>query len=453
MIQINRQKLKSLIKNEEQKFIAMHPKSKALFEKAQSSLLDGVPMPWMTEWASPFPIFIDKASGAGFVDVDGNNYIDFCLGDTGAMTGHAPEASVKEIRKAMTKGFTFMCPTEDSIWVGEEMARRFGIPYWQLAMTATDANRFCIRLARSVTKRPKILVFNYCYHGTVDEAQIILVDGVPTSRKSNTGAPVDPAITTRVVEFNDIDALEAALTPGDVALVLAEPAMTNIGIVHPDPGFHEAMREITRKTGTLLLIDETHTICCGPGGYTKANGLEPDILTIGKPIASGFPTAAYGFSNEMVDMIRANAPKKESSASDETGIGGTLAGNALAVAAIRATLQNTLTEETFAHTISLAKRFAEGISSVIDEFGLPWNVTRLGCRTEYWFSKTPARNGGEAAAAVDDELDQYMHLFSMNRNILMTPFHNMALIAPQTTESDVDTHTGIFRESVKTLLD
>jgi glutamate-1-semialdehyde 2,1-aminomutase len=452
MTQMNRVQLKELIEQEKKKFIDEHPKSRALFKKAQSSLLDGVPMPWMTEWPSPFPIFIEKASGAHFTDVDGRDYIDFCLGDTGAMTGHAPASTIKIIQEAMTKGLTFMCPTEESLWVGNEMARRFGLPYWQLAMTATDANRFCIRLARSITGRQKILVFNYCYHGTVDEAQIILVEGVPTTRKSNFEAPVHPSITTKVIEFNDIDALEAALTPGDVACVLAEPAMTNIGIVLPQPGFHDALREITHRTHTILIIDETHTCCCGPGGYTKAHGLCPDILTIGKPIASGFPAAAYGFSQEMVDLIRQKVPKKKSSALDETGIGGTLAGNALAIAAIKATLQNSLTEETFEHTISLAKRFAEGVTGVIEKFDLPWSITRLGCRTEYWFSKTPARNGSEAAAAVDDELDHYMHLYAMNRRILMTPFHNMALIAPQTTTEDIDTHTRVFHDSVEALL-
>lgn len=455
MTQINRTKLKELIKKEEQKFINMHLKAKAFSEKARSILLDGVPMPWMVWWCSPFPIYVEKASGAHFTDVDGLDYIDFCLGDTGAMVGHAPESIVKEIQNAMTKGFTFMCPTEDALWVGEEMTQRFGLSHWQLAVTATDANRFSIHLARVMTRRKKVLVFNHCYHGTVDEAQVFLEDGKVTSWKnySNTFEPVDPAAMTKVVEFNDIDALESALAPGDVACVLAEPAMTNIGIVHPDPGYHDALREITRKTGTLLIIDETHTICCGPGGYTKAHGLQPDILTIGKPIASGFPAAAYGFSNEMIDLRNTHTLKCEGSPSDEFGIGGTLAGNALTMAAIKVTLQNTLNEETFKHTIPLAKRFAEGVDDAIKEFDLPWNITRLGCRAEYWFSKNPSRNGGEAKAAKDEDLDQYMHLYALNRQILMTPFHNMALIAPQTTEADVDAHTKVFRESIKALLE
>ncbi|BCX02834.1 MAG: hypothetical protein KatS3mg053_0772 [Candidatus Roseilinea sp.] len=262
--------------------------------------------------------------------------------------------------------------------------------------------------------------------------------------------PVNPTLTTRVVEFNDVAALEAALAPGDVACVLAEPAMTNIGIVHPQPGFHEALREITRRTGTLLIIDETHTICCGVGGYTRAHGLQPDMLTIGKPIAGGLPAAAYGVSEAVAERIRdTQRPEYE----DTSGIGGTLAGNALSLSAMRATLADVLTEAAFARTIPLAERWAEGVRSVIAEFGLPWHVTQLGCRAEYWFCSHPPRNGGEAAAAVDGELDRYMHLAALNRGILLTPFHNMALIAPEVTEADVDLHTQVFRESVCALLE
>jgi glutamate-1-semialdehyde 2,1-aminomutase len=342
-----------------------------------------------------------------------------------------------------------MLPTENAIWVGEELKRRFGLPYWQVAMTATDANRFSIRLARQITKRPYILVFNWCYHGTVDETFVTLNHGRPGSRPGNIGPAVDPATTTKVIEFNDLPALEAALAPGDVACVLAEPAMTNIGIIHPDPGYHEALREITRRTGTLLIIDETHTICTGPGGYTRAHHLQPDLLTIGKPIAGGFPAAAYGFTDHVAELITANTDKETA---DVGGIGGTLSGNAMALAAIRATLGSVLTQAAYDITIPLAERFTTGVKSVIDEFALPWNVTRLGCRAEYWFRPAPARNGGEAAAATDGELDRYMHLYALNRGILMTPFHNMALIAPTTTEADIDYHTQVFREAVQALV-
>jgi len=450
MITINRSRLQTLLARENDLFTQQHPKSKALFERATASLLNGVPMNWMVRWAGPFPVFVDSASGAHFTDVDGNRYLDLCLGDTGAMTGHAPPATVDAVTAQARNGLTYMLPTEDAIWVGEELKRRFGLPYWQIAMTATDANRFSIRLARQITGRKLILVYNWCYHGTVDETFVTLNDGVPGPRPGNIGPAVNPATTTRVIEFNDIAALEAALEPCDVACVLAEPAMTNIGIIHPDPGYHEALREITRRTGTLLIIDETHTICAGPGGYTRAHTLQPDMLTIGKPIAGGFPAAAYGFSDSVAERIRANEDRENA---DVGGIGGTLSANALALAAIRATLGNVLTESAYEKMIPLAERFESGVQSVIDEFQLPWIVKRLGCRAEYWFRPAPPRNGGEAAAAADPELDRYMHLFALNRGILMTPFHNMALIAPDTTDADIDCHTSVFRDAVQTLID
>jgi glutamate-1-semialdehyde 2,1-aminomutase len=446
---IDRSRLAAALAAERQRFIAEHPRSQALFEEAKSSLLDGVPMNWMIRWAGDFPLFITEGSGARFADVDGREYIDFCLGDTGAMTGHAPKESIEAIVDRLRRGTTFMLPTEDSIRVGRALQRRFGLPYWQVAMTATDANRFAIRLARQVTGRKLILVHNWCYHGTVDETIITINNGVPGPKPGNIGPAVDPALTTKVVEINDLAALRKALEPGDVACALVEPALTNIGIVLPDPGYHEALREITRETGTLLIIDETHTICAGPGGYTKAYGLEPDMLTIGKPIASGVPAAVYGFTREVADRIRARTDKNTA---DTGGIGGTLAGNALALAAMRATLEKVLTDQAFEHTIALGRRFAEGVDDVIREKGLPWHVTRLGCRAEYWFCPRPPRNGGEAAAAIDPELDRYMHLAALNRGILMTPFHNMALMAPQATAFDVDRHTTVFRESVEAIL-
>lgn len=450
MRQIDRGRLRACLASEEHRFAETHPRSRELFERAQAHLLGGVPMNWMVRWAGRFPVFVVEGRGAHFTDVDGHDYLDLCLGDTGAMTGHAPEATVRAIADRATRGSTFMLPTEDALWVSQELARRFGLPYWQFALTATDANRFAIRLARAITGRRLICVFNWCYHGTVDETFITLNDGRPGPRPGNRGMPVNPTLTTRVVEFNDVAALEAALAPGDVACVLAEPTMTNIGIVHPQPGFHEALREITRRTGTLLIIDETHTICCGIGGYTRAHGLQPDMLTIGKPIAGGVPAAAYGLSEAVAARIRAAwAPEYE----DTSGIGGTLAGNALSLAAMRATLAHVLTEAAFARTIPLAQRWAAGVGAVIEEFDLPWHVTQLGCRAEYWFCAHPPRNGGEAAAAIDGDLDRYMHLAALNRGILLTPFHNMALIAPDVNEADIDTHTRVFRESVRALLE
>lgn len=447
---IDRSRLDVLLRQEEEKFHVKHQKSYALFQRARMSMQGGVPMLWMIRWAGTFPVFVKEAEGAHFKDVDGHSYIDFCLGDTGAMTGHSPKASYEAIQKQAAKGITFMLPIEDAIWVGEELQRRFGLKYWQFTLTATDANRFAIRMARHITNRPKVLVFNYCYHGSVDETFITLdEEGTPGSRAGNIGPPVDPAQTTKVIEFNDIPALETALAAKDVAVVLAEPVMTNIGIIHPDPGYHDALREITRRTGTYLIIDETHTLCAGPGGYTGKIGLKPDFLTCGKSLASGIPAGVYGFSEEVADAFW---KKIEVDQSDVGGIGGTLAGNALSIGVMRATLENVLTSSMYERCEKLADRYEQGVLEVIKELKLPWIVKRLGFRVEYWFRETPPRNGGEANAAVDSELDRYMHLFALNRGILMTPFHNMALIAADTTEDDVDYHTTVFREAAQALV-
>jgi glutamate-1-semialdehyde 2,1-aminomutase len=448
---LERDRLAGLLEREEQRFVEDHPGSKKLFERGESALLSGVPMPWMTEWAGPFPVFAAGAEGARFTDVDGNEYVDLCLGDTGAMTGHSPPATVEAVAERAARGITLMLPTEDASWVAAELARRFGLPRWQFALTATDANRFALRLARAITERPKVLVYAWCYHGTVDESFAIEVEGETRSRPDNVGPPVDPGVTTRAIEWNDLPALERALDLGDVACVLAEPAMTNAGIVLPDPGYHEALRELTRERGTLLIIDETHTFCAGPGGYTAAAGLDPDLLTIGKAIAGGIPAAAYGMTEEVSERITAYLGRLE--ASDVGGIGGTLAGNALSLAAARATLEEVLTDEAFGHMTEMAERFESGVNRVMASHGVPWNSVRLGCRVEYHFQPTPPRNGSEAVEADDRMLSRYMHLHALNRGILLTPFHNMALMCPGTSEEDVDRHTEVFEEAVVALRD
>jgi glutamate-1-semialdehyde 2,1-aminomutase len=446
---VDRGRLQELLRAEQERFIERHPRSRELFEQGRRSLLAGVPMPWMTEWAGAFPVFVEEASGARFTDVDGNSYVDFCLGDTGAMTGHSPPATAAAIAAQARRGVTLMLPTEDSAWVGQELGRRFGLPFWQFALTATDANRFTIRLARAITGRPKILVYAWCYHGTVDETFAIAVGGETRSRPDNVGPPVDLAETTKAIEWNDVEALDAALAEGDIACVLAEPAMTNIGIILPEPGYHDALRSLTREHGTLLVIDETHTICAGPGGYTRAQDLDPDFVTLGKPIAGGVPAAAYGMSAEVADRIGDYLGTLE--ASDVGGIGGTLSGNALSLAATRATLERVLTDEAFECMIALGARFEAGVNDVIAVHDAPWHATRLGCRVEYGFRETPPRNGAEAAATTDRELERFLHLHALNRAILMTPFHNMALMCPDTTEADVDYHTRAFGEALDSL--
>jgi len=430
------------------RFEETHPRSRELARRARSSLLAGVPMHWMVRWAGGFPVFAAEAAGARFRDVDGHEYVDLCLGDTGAMTGHSPPPVVHAIVKQAARGITLMLPSEDALWVGEELSRRFGLARWQFALTATDANRFVLRLARLVTGRPKVLVFNWCYHGTVDETFATLDGGRVVAREGNLGPPVPLDETTRVVEWNDVDALERELAAGDVACVLAEPALTNIGIVLPEPGFHDALRTLTREHGTLLVIDETHTLCAGPGGYTAAHELEPDALTVGKAIGSGIPSAAYGFSEELADRIEASIATDDS---DVGGVGGTLAANVLSLAAMRATLSQVLTDEAFAHMIALGERFERGVAETIDAHGVDWHVTRLGCRVEYLFRRERPRTGSEAAAGMDHLLDRLIHLYALNRGVLLTPFHNMALMSPATTEADVDRHTEVFAEAVAEL--
>ena len=450
MADVDRTHLAALYAREQDAFVATHPRSAALADDAREVLLGGVPMNWMARWPGAFPVFAQAAVGAHITDVDGNEYVDLCLGDTGAMTGHAPAAALTALTAQAARGTTMMLPTEDAVWVARELAQRFGMARWQFATSATDANRFSLRIARGLTGRPKVLVFNYCYHGTVDETLATLEpDGRVVPRAGHIGPQVDPTETTVVIEFNDLPALEAALATGEIACVLAEPAMTNIGIIHPDPGYHEALRRLTRETGTLLIIDETHTICTGPGGYTAEYGLEPDILTIGKPLASGIPSAAYGLSAEVAERIYGAATGDDC---DVSGIGGTLAGNALTLALMRATLAEILAPEAYAHTVPLAARWAAGVQGVIDARSLPWSVTRLGARAEYWFLPERPRDGGTAAAGVDHELDAFMHLYALNRGILLTPFHNMALMAPATTEADVDRHTEVFTGAVTELL-
>jgi glutamate-1-semialdehyde 2,1-aminomutase len=446
---IDRTKLKKLHEREEKRFVAEHPCSAQLYARAQHSLLGGVPMNWMKKWAGAFPVFVRHAKGAHFADVDGRDYVDLCLGDTGAMTGHSPDVVAEAVAKRVRDGITLMLPTEDALFVGEDLTRRFGLPYWQFTLTATDANRFAIRIAREIIQRTKILAFHSCYHGTVDETFATLDGGVVGLRRGNIGPPVNPAETTRLVEFNDLNALEEELKHRDVACILAEPAMTNVGIILPHDGYWKQARELARRYGALLIADETHTICAGPGGCTAEWDLQPDMLVFGKAIGSGIPGATYGCSEEVAQRISERIHLEDC---DVGGIGGTLAGNALSLVAMRATLENLLTRENFDRMIGLAKRFNDGVSLEIKKHGLPWNVQRLGCRAEYTFCEQAPWNGGESAARADFELERLLHLYALNRGVLLTPFHNMALMCPETTAGDVDQHTQIFAEAAAELV-
>jgi len=445
----DRRRLARLMAGEEATFARRHPRAAVLHERASRSLLAGVPMNWMVKWAGAFPIYVESAAGAHVIDVDGHDYIDFCLGDTGAMAGHGPVPTIAAVVRQLRRGITHMLPTEDAIWAGEELSRRFGLPFWQFAITATDANRWSLRLAREITGRPLVAVHDHNYHGSVDETFAWLTaDGRVEARRGNLGPPVDPAVTTRVVPFNDLAALDRALGDHQVAALLIEPALTNVGIVLPQPGYLEGVRALTRATGTILIHDETHTICAGPGGVTRAGGYAPDMLVIGKTIGGGIPVGTYGMTAEIAEQITAHMTLEDA---DVGGVGGTLAGYALSLAAIRATLGEVLTDEAFEMMIPLAERWEAGVNDVLARHEVPWHVTRLGARAEYHFMPHAPRTGAEQWAHSDFELERFLHLWALNRGILMTPFHNMALMSPATTETDVDRHTEVFEAAVEAL--
>jgi glutamate-1-semialdehyde 2,1-aminomutase len=447
---LDRSRLAALLDAERATYARTHPRSAGLYARADH-LFGRVPMTWMNMWSGGFPLYLDRARGNRVVDVDGHEYVDLAMGDTGAMAGHSPGATVDAVTARMRDlgGITTMLPTADAEWVGAELARRFGLPLWSFTLSATDANRWAIRIARLVTGKPKVLTFAYCYHGSVDEAFAVPGPaGQAVAREGLVGAPVPLAETTRVAEFNDLAGVEEQLRHGDVAAILTEPALTNIGIVLPEPGFLSGLRELATRYGALLMIDETHTFSAGPGGATALWDLEPDLFVIGKSIGGGIPCGAYGLTRE---VAAAAMSRDDADLVDVGGVGGTLAGNALSVTAMRATLEHVLTESAFERMVALAGDFTAGVQATLDRTGVPWTVQQLGARAEYRFASPAPRTGSGSAAAGDDELDEYLHLFMANRGVLITPFHNMALMCPDTSAADVALHTRLFEEAVTAL--
>ena len=427
--------LNALMARERALYIQRNPLSQAQAARAGAHLMFGVPLHWMSDWSTPFALQVASAQGAHLQDVDGHRLADFCLGDTGAMFGHAPAAVTAALQRQAAQGLTTMLPNEDGTVVAELLAEKFGLPQWQFAMTGTDANRFVLRWMRAATGRKVLLVFNGCYHGTVSDVFVDLVDGKPVQRDSLLGQVHDLTQSTRVVEFNDLAALEAALAPGDVACVLTEPVMTNIGMVLPQPGFWEQAQALIQKNGAMLVMDETHTISSGPGGYARAHGLSPDAVVVGKPLGGGMPCAAYGFSAELAQravQAKRNAPPGHS------GIGTTLTANLLAMAAMRATLTELMTVASFAPMHALASELAAGLQKLIETKQMPWCVTQVGARVEFQFCPVAPVNGTQASAAMDAELEHAIHLYLLNREVLITPFHNMMLVCPSTMRDDVE---------------
>jgi glutamate-1-semialdehyde 2,1-aminomutase len=445
MAGIGQERIKELRESEAEAFRRARPKTAAKLGNGIAGFLDGVPMHWMKDWPTPFPILVSQARGATITDIDGNRLDDFCLGDTGSMFGHSPPPVARAIRRQAGRGLTYMLPSEDALAIGPLLQEKFGLPFWQIATTATDANRFALRIARAVTGREKILVFNGCYHGSVDETMVRLRDGKPINRPGLAGEFRDLTRTAKIVEFNDIPALEAALADGDVACVITEPVLTNSCMVLPDPGFHDALRRLTRATGTLLLIDETHTISTGPGGYARAFGLEPDLFVLGKPVAGGVPASIWGMSEDVASRY---ADYRRTHEPGYSGMGTTLSGNPLQFAAIRATLEEVMTAENYAHMEHLARRLDAGLTAVIDRYRLPWHVARVGARVEFICAPGPLKNGGEAEAAHSPELEAALHVALVNRGVLIAPFHNMMLVSPATRPAQVNRLISAFSDVV-----
>ena len=440
---INADRLTTCALREAKRYAAARPKAKKALEKGADAYLSGVPLHWMKDWPMPHLPLVAKAKDASLTDIDGYQIDDFCLGDTGSMFGHSPAPIAKSIRHQATRGLTYMLPTEDALEAGRLLQATFGPFRWQIATTATDANRFAIRVARAITGRAKILVFNGCYHGTVDDAMVELSNGKTQNRQGLMGQVADLTLGATCVEFNDLAAVEAALATGEIAAILTEPVMTNSCMVLPAAGFHDGLRTLSRRYGALLIMDETHTISSGLGGYTRVHSLSPDIFVVGKCVAGGLPTAVWGLSDETAQRYEeANAAR----APGHSGMGTTLSANPLQFACLVANLSHVMTAKNYAHMEKLAERLAHGLTAVIDRKKAPWHVVRVGARVEFICTPGPLHNGTEAALAHQPQVESALHTALLNRGSLIAPFHNMMLISPKTRKRQVDRLIAAFDE-------
>ena len=445
----------SLLEKEMEKYQCDRPRGRKLATEATRNFLWGVPMYSMKYTPGGIPMFIAEASGSRVVDVDGHEYVDVGLGDTAAFSGHAPPPVVEGLNEKIKQGFTTMALSEDAVWVGQELERRFGMNYWQFGVSATDANRCAIRLAQAVTKRPKVLIINRDYYGTIDETLAVLDDdGKVIADPCVVGvSPYPKELTTRVVEYNDLEALERELAHKDVAVMMMEGAFTNYGIIPAEPGYRKGVRELTRKYGTLLLIDETQSICAGPGGVTMREGLDPDIFTMGKPIAAGLGCGIYGFNNDLGQRVMDAVAEDTKGERYVSGFQGTLAGNPLVMAAIRLNLAHVLTEENFERMIAICSKCHEITLETIQRHGLPWHATQLGAASELAFLPEPPRNGTEAIPAFDRNLEDYLRLSLMNDGIMTSPMHMIrTLISPYTPDDFPDRWRIAFNRAIDRLV-
>lgn len=438
---IPRPRLASIAEREAKRYADSRPKAAAALAKGAGHYLNGVPMHWMADWPMPHLPLVAKAQGAKLTDIDGHRIDDFCLGDTGSMFGHSPAPVAKAIKAQAGRGLTYMLPTEAAMEAGRLLTKRFGNFRWQIATTATDANRFSLRVARAVTARPKVLVFNGCYHGTLDDTMVELTDGKPANRAGLVGQVQDLTKAATVAEFNDLAGVEALLQKGDVAAILTEPVMTNSCMVLPDPGFHQGLRDLATKYGAILIIDETHTISSGLGGYTARHGLNPDMFVVGKCVAGGLPTAVWGMRPEVADRFAAYNETRESG---HSGMGTTLSANPLQFACLSATLAEVMTKDNYAHMEAGAERLASGLAKAIEKHKAPWHVVRVGARVEFICAPGPLRNGSEAHHAHQPQVEAAVHTALLNRGCLIAPFHNMMLVSPATTDRQIDRLIAAF---------
>ncbi|WBL33387.1 aspartate aminotransferase family protein [Sinirhodobacter sp. HNIBRBA609] len=428
---------------EGERYRAARPRTRAALDAGAKGYLGGVPMHWMRDWPQPFPMLVARAKGSVIEDIDGHRIDDFCLGDTGSMFGHSPPPVARAIRAQSGQGLTYMLPTEAALAAGQLLSERFGPMRWQIATTATDANRFALRVARAVTGKTKVLVFNGCYHGTVDDAMVRLHDGQTEARPGLVGQVADLTQLAVAAEFNDLASVEAALAKGDVAAILTEPVMTNSCMVLPAPGFHAGLRELATRYDALLIIDETHTISSGLGGYTRVHGLNPDIFVVGKCVAGGMPTAVWGVSDAVAARF---ADYDASRPSGHSGMGTTLSANPMQFACLVANLSEVMTPENYARMEAGAARLSAGLTKQVERFAAPWHVVRVGARVEFICAPGPLQNGAEAEGAHKPALEAAIHRGLLNRGCLIAPFHNMMLISPVTTKAQIDRLVAAFAD-------